>query len=238
VDKKIIVTLLIAVIATVSIASASYYVANQPNQTQNSPSPTPTPTPTPTPSPTPTPTPSEDPTEPASIPKPSVPEFTLEFVIDSYDVPPTYGIDQYTGDTVITEGGYHVDNNTIELTIKNQPYTYSYNNSSAWIVYNVMVKGHFGEDWKTIYYFDKYTGNNLPKQSPFGFTVITVPAEYPANATLDFRVQALRISNSTLGLPPLNDHRGCIRSYRLRDTRNKRLEQHPNHNHSLKSTKK
>jgi hypothetical protein len=190
-DKKIIALSLIAVIAAVSTTSIGYYVASQTNQTQNNPSPTSTPTPTPTPSPTPTPTPTEEPTEPASIPKPSVPEFTLEFVIDSYDVPPTYGIDQYTGDTVITEGGYHVDNNTIEITIKNQPYTYSYNNSSAWIVYNVMVKGHFGEDWKTIYHFDQYTGNNLPKQSPFGFTVITVPAEYPANATLDFRVQAL-----------------------------------------------
>jgi hypothetical protein len=153
--NKIAGILLIALLAIVTTVGLSYYILNQPNQTQNNPSPTPTPTPTPTPPPTPTPSPTETPTEPASIPKPSIPDFTLKFVIDSYDVPPTYGIDQYTGETIITEGGYHVDNKTIEITIKNQPYTYSYNDSSAWIVYNVMVKGHFGEDWKTVFSFDQ-----------------------------------------------------------------------------------
>lgn len=34
----------------------------------------------------------------ASISKPSVPEFTVKYVDNSYDVPPTYGIDQYTGE--------------------------------------------------------------------------------------------------------------------------------------------
>lgn len=187
----------------VLIASLSYYATIQPNQTPNNPSPTPAPTPTQTPSPTPTPSPSETPTEPTSIPKPSVPEFTLKFVVDSYDVPPTYGIDQYTGETVITEGGYHVDNKTIEITIKNQPYTYSYNDSSAWIVYNVMIKGHFGEDWTTVFRFDHYTGRNLPRQSSSGYTVITVPAEqYPVNATLDFRVQALAEYQTPLWVYP------------------------------------
>jgi hypothetical protein len=41
----------------------------------------------------------------ASIPKPSVPEFTLKFVDYSYDVPPTYGIDPYTGKVVMTNTG-------------------------------------------------------------------------------------------------------------------------------------
>ena len=66
-DKKISATLLIALIAIVSTASASYYIASQPNQTSN----TPTPTPTPTASPTPTQSPSETPTD-SSIPIPSV----------------------------------------------------------------------------------------------------------------------------------------------------------------------
>ncbi len=35
----------------------------------------------------------------SSIPKPSIPEFTLKFLDNSYDVPPTYGIDPYTGKT-------------------------------------------------------------------------------------------------------------------------------------------
>jgi hypothetical protein len=43
-----------------------------------------------------------------SIPKPSVPEFTLVLVDSSYDVPTTYSIDPYTGDNV-THNGYHVE---------------------------------------------------------------------------------------------------------------------------------
>ncbi|MCL5876513.1 MAG: hypothetical protein M1540_01715, partial [Candidatus Bathyarchaeota archaeon] len=57
-----------------------------------------------------------------TIPKPSIPEFTLKYVDLSYDVPVTTSIDQYTGKTVTIQG-YHVENRTIQLTIKNQPFT-------------------------------------------------------------------------------------------------------------------
>jgi hypothetical protein len=36
-------------------------------------------------------------TDVSDIPKPSVPEFTLKYADNSYEAPPTYGIDQYTG---------------------------------------------------------------------------------------------------------------------------------------------
>jgi hypothetical protein len=104
--KKIIGVLLIAILTIVLTASLSY-VFSQPNPTENTPSPTPTPPSTPIPiptlTPTPTPTPSEEPTKEASILKPSVPEFAVKYVGYSYDVPPTYGIDQYTGEPVITK---------------------------------------------------------------------------------------------------------------------------------------
>jgi hypothetical protein len=58
-----------------------------------------------------------------SITKPSVPEFTAKYVDRSYNTQPTYGIDQYTGKTVVTKASQHVDNRTIEITIKNQPFT-------------------------------------------------------------------------------------------------------------------
>jgi ABC-type oligopeptide transport system substrate-binding subunit len=58
-----------------------------------------------------------------AIPKPSVPEFTSKYVDHSYDIPPTYGIDQYTGKTVETKQGEHIDNRTVEITIKNEPFT-------------------------------------------------------------------------------------------------------------------
>ena len=62
-DKKIIGTLLIALLAIIIVTSLSYFIFEQTNQTLNisSPKPTPTPefSPTPTPAPSPTPTPND-----------------------------------------------------------------------------------------------------------------------------------------------------------------------------------
>jgi hypothetical protein len=55
-----------------------------------------------------------------TIPKPSVPEFTVRYVDLSYDVPTTTSIDQYTGKT-ITNQGYHMENRTIQITIEINP---------------------------------------------------------------------------------------------------------------------
>jgi hypothetical protein len=78
----------------------------------------------------------------------SKPEFSLQYVDHSYDIPPTYGKDPYTGDTIITNYGRHVDNRTIEVTIKNQPFTpyKDTDNHTIELCYNVRSKGHF-EDW-------------------------------------------------------------------------------------------
>ena len=76
-----------------------------------------------------------------SIPKPSVPEFTIETVSRPYDVPPatTTATDPYTGkQTTTTQPGYHVENKTIEAVIKNSLGT-SY--------YNFRYKGHYTQDW-------------------------------------------------------------------------------------------
>lgn len=84
-----------------------------------------------------------------SIPKPSVPEFTLKYADNSYDVPPTYGIDQYTGKNVTTSNGYRVDNRSIEFTIKNQHFT-PYNDSDGRYIglyYNFRLKGPYGAEW-------------------------------------------------------------------------------------------
>jgi hypothetical protein len=59
--------------------------------------------------------------------KPSVPQInSIKFVDSSYDVPPssTTTVDQYTGkETTTTKPGYHVEQTSIEVTIKNQPFT-------------------------------------------------------------------------------------------------------------------
>jgi len=87
----------------------------------------------------------------SGIPKPSVPEFTLKLVDHSYDVPQSYSIDPYTGKSVMTEEGYHVENKSIEVTIKNQPFT-NYKDAKGntlMLYYDIRWKGHFEDHWRS-----------------------------------------------------------------------------------------
>jgi hypothetical protein len=150
-----------------------------------------------------------------SIQKPSVPEFTVELVdnsydVPSYDVPPTYGIDQYTGENItISEGyhveGYHVENKTIEITVTNQPFVSS--DEYTHFGYNVRVKGPFGESWTQLF---PYTESqevgpwNLRFQSASEYTVISIPQDYPSGGTVELQVEAV----IAIGHPFLNTNFG------------------------------
>jgi hypothetical protein len=200
---KIAGILLISLLAIVTAASISYYALNQPNQTSN----TPSPTPTSTPAITPTPSPSGESTEPTSIPKPSVPEFTVKLVDNSYDVPAktTTEIDQYTGKEVVTTiPGYHVKNKSIEITITNQPLS-PYTDVDGYEVnlyYNIRVKGHFGEEWTAPTSFQGYNPiSRIPVYSSSGYTVVTCSANYPDYAQLDFQVEAFAGHNYWDSIP-------------------------------------
>jgi hypothetical protein len=144
------------------------------------------------------------------------PEFTLKFVPASYAVTTT---NPYTG-TSITQ---QYENNTIELSITNQQYSYS-NGSSFQVYYNVRTKGHFEQDWTELYpttklpptyeaykhsnyqdYYSEYITatpenprNNQPSlpQSDSTHTVITLPAP-ASNGQVDFQVEAMIGHNST-----------------------------------------
>jgi hypothetical protein len=146
--------------------------------------------------------------------KPSVPDFTVRYVDLSYDVPPTYGTDQFTGETVITQEGYHVDNQSVAFRIKNQPFT-SYNDSSGNIIalyYNFRFKGHFTEEWQYYPFSDGGTGtrrysamfyvliDSSPKlaasDSEFTEIFLDLPLLFlagspPVGSQVDFQVQAL-----------------------------------------------
>lgn len=76
----------------------------------------------------------------------SVPEFSLKIVQKPYDVPPTYTLNPYTGKQVIEDGGYHVQDKSIQITITNQKVTPSDGNS---LMYNIRWKGHYSQsdDW-------------------------------------------------------------------------------------------
>lgn len=147
-----------------------------------------------------------------SIPKPSVPEFTVALVDSSYDVPTTYSTDPYTGEKV-TNPGYRVESRIIEIKIENQPFTpFVVEEATAnWTVdlqYVIRWKGHFGQDWYEIYYdnpMDGFTGFSANLESEY--TVISFEGEYssseglkliyqgmyttfPPSAQVDFQVKA------------------------------------------------
>jgi len=139
-----------------------------------------------------------------SISKPSVPEFTLEFVDNSYDVPPTYEIDPYTGEN-ITHPGYHVKRITLEVKIRNQPFVPYYDADSGWNIsfyYNIRIKGYYSEDWIELY----RPSDGYPTQSDSEYTVISLGTlggtglslvtnarmiDVPSGGEVDFQVEAM-----------------------------------------------
>jgi hypothetical protein len=147
-----------------------------------------------------------------TIPKPSVPEFSLKYIDLSYDVAPTHGTDQYSGKTVITQDGYHVDNRSLQFTIKNQPFT-PYTDTSGnkiGLYYNFRIKGAYGTAWDyypfapngvtTSRYGGIFWGNSTESpadlaQSNSEYTTIAIeiPGVYrvPAEAQLDVQAQAI-----------------------------------------------
>jgi hypothetical protein len=191
------------IIIAVLLTSAVWYVtftnqnnSNSPSQGNTNPKSSPTPTSTlhptsPSPTHTPTPTPTAVPITGTTTP--SIPEFTLQYVDRSYDVPPTYKKDPYTGQSVIDQQGYHQDNRTIDVTIKNPPFTPSTladGNVTA-LFYNVRTKGHF-EDWTTDTNYNH--GVSTIRYTPSGYTVISFYIggwNISPGGQVDFQVQAI-----------------------------------------------
>ncbi len=150
-----------------------------------------------------------------SITKPSVPEFSVQLVSHPYDVPPktTTTVDQYTGkETTTTIPGYRVENQSIEIRIKNQPFTpynltqyvgYNHETRESYpyereerinFCYNIQVKGHYGNEWKNVAGSTVSTQSEGPQsnaQLNSEYTVKSIkPEDFPNDALLDFRVQA------------------------------------------------
>ncbi len=143
-----------------------------------------------------------------SIPTPSVPELKVRLVDNSYDVPattPTYTVDPYTGQQKqVTSGShsYRVENKTIELSIKNQPFT-PYNDSEGHYIglyYNLRYKGHYGTSWR----YDPFTPEGESSKVYGGWDMTYLIPYTPSNSEyttismplgglygeVDFQVQA------------------------------------------------
>jgi|WetSurMetagenome_2_1015567.scaffolds.fasta_scaffold41978_1 hypothetical protein len=74
----------------------------------------------------------------------SVPEFTLKYADNSYDVPPTTSIDPFTGQNV-ENPAHHVVNRSLTFIIKNQII------HSETLHFVIGMRGHFSGNWTVIY---------------------------------------------------------------------------------------
>jgi hypothetical protein len=130
-----------------------------------------------------------------STPKPSVPVFSVQYVDNSYDVPQSVSpsTNPYTGEATSTIiPGYHVDNKTIELKIMNQPFS-SGNDQINHLYYNVRIKGHYAQNWTTVYNPDN---GFILQDSNAAYTIITNPPyslgeDILRGGQVDFQVEAM-----------------------------------------------
>lgn len=126
-----------------------------------------------------------------------VTEFSLKYVDHSYDIAPTetHSKDPYTGETITTTvPGYHVENKTVDVTIKNP---------SGATYYNFRWKGTFENEWKyspynpnrgKLAYFipDGYSVPFQASKSAYStFSLYFLPKTITPGGSIDVQVQAL-----------------------------------------------
>lgn len=114
-----------------------------------------------------------NPTNAQTIPTPSVPQFTVKFINASYTFTTT---NAYTGLNEIEQ----VVNDSIELSLKNQPFSYSNGNTSYQLYINVQAKPHFSNNWTDVYPLaengkQEFLSFDTPVQSFSQYTTITFP---------------------------------------------------------------
>jgi hypothetical protein len=134
-----------------------------------------------------------------TIPKPSVPQFTVTLNDLSYDVPLTYSTttDPYTGQqTTTSQGGYHVTNRTITIKIKNQHFTpiTLENGTTLQLYYAIRYKGHFGQDWTILESSYMVSDGEYTEKTYVIATLFSHEEGYlliPDNSQVDFQVQAI-----------------------------------------------
>ncbi len=84
----------------------------------------------------------------------SVPEFTIKQEAHPYYEPPVYEIDPYTGNNLTIQSGYHVENKSIVVRIKNNNNFITHTDRDRNLIegfYRVRVKGHFGDSWTQLF---------------------------------------------------------------------------------------
>jgi hypothetical protein len=152
-----------------------------------------------------------------STPKPFAPEFTAKYTDYSYDIPTTTSTstDPFTGKQIITtNNGYHVDNRTVILVIKNQQINTVDQANPLSLYYYVRFKGHYENNESDWMYLPKelkygYGPASNSSESVWYYTLNSLASQYylyfSDNSEIDFQVQAF-IGNQTLSTVGLGGH--------------------------------
>ena len=134
-----------------------------------------------------------------TIPIPSVPEFTVSFVNSSYTTPitTTQTTNPFTGQQVTQKsGGQYVENLSIDVIIKYEPYAPVTlpNGTVIQLYYTVQTKGHF-EEWQPVLDPPDGYDSATVQASTTGNTIVNFGANpggltIPVGGEEDFRVEA------------------------------------------------
>lgn len=132
---------------------------------------------------------------------PSVPEFSVRYVDNSYYASNPITITDQYGNSRVVQG--YVENKTVEFSIKNQAftsYTIPYNSSDSSntgqtvnLMFNIRTKVHSGDNWMYV----THLSDGYLKQSDTNFTTASYQLDYlfpisiPYGMEVDFQVQAL-----------------------------------------------
>jgi hypothetical protein len=129
----------------------------------------------------------------ATVPKPSVPEFTIKLVDASSPETVTYQVNPYTGETE-SHTRIALYDLKMHIIVKNQPYPGTVDGNTTELQYNVRVKGHFSEAWEPLGVESASPQTAPPDGS--GTTELVLPAgQFVSGAQVDVQVEAVSGSN-------------------------------------------
>jgi hypothetical protein len=132
-----------------------------------------------------------------TVPKPATPQFSIQYVDYSYNIPAYNSTNAFTGEQ-IHNPSQHIGDVRVEGKIKNQVFTrYSVPNppdgaysSDVGFYYNVRSKGHFGTEWTDIYGY--HNADFIGQNSSSEYTNFTIyMQDFPEGSQIDYQVQAL-----------------------------------------------
>jgi hypothetical protein len=121
-----------------------------------------------------------------TIPTSTTPQFTVKFVNASYTMTTT---NSYTGQSQTQL----INNNSIEIMIKNQPFDYSNNGLPYQIYFNVRVKPYFSntDNWTEIYPLENLTSSQA-NENGFPYAWYMLP-ESPPQSNQDYTTIAFPV---------------------------------------------